>query len=148
VDAAVAIQAVLGLVEPQSSGLGGGSFMVFYDAKTGKVTAYDGREKAPHGARPDMFMGADGKPLPFVKRAGLGPLDRRARGGGHAGPGPEGTRQVAWSTLFKDAERLASDGFVVSPRLAGMIVSRAPAGQHARRGEVFHQARRDPLPGR
>ena len=66
VDAAVAIQAVLSLVEPQSSGLGGGAFLNYYDAKTGKVTAYDGREKAPSGAGPDMFMGPEGKPLPFV----------------------------------------------------------------------------------
>ena len=66
VDAAVAVQAVLGLVEPQSSGLGGGSFMVFYDAKTGKVTAYDGREKAPQAAGPDLFLGPNGEPLNFV----------------------------------------------------------------------------------
>jgi gamma-glutamyltranspeptidase/glutathione hydrolase len=93
VDAAVAIQAVLGLVEPQSSGLGGGSFMVFYDAKTSKVTAYDGREKAPSGASPDMFMGADGKPLPFVKALLSGRSSGVPGRGGHAGSGPEGTRQ-------------------------------------------------------
>src|SRR5580658_2713415 len=67
VDAAVAIQATLGLVEPQSSGLGGGAFMVFYDAKTRRATAYDGREWAPAGASPDMFLGPDGKPLPFFQ---------------------------------------------------------------------------------
>src|SRR5579872_3937623 len=59
IDAAVAVQAVLGLVEPQSSGLGGGAFMVYYDAKTRHVTAYDGRETAPMGASPDMFLGSD-----------------------------------------------------------------------------------------
>src|SRR5512141_1873857 len=53
IDAAVAIQAVLGLVEPQSSGLGGGAFLLYFDAKTGKVVAFDGRETAPAGARPD-----------------------------------------------------------------------------------------------
>ena len=57
VDAAVAIQAMLSLVEPQSSGLGGGAFMVRYDAKTRAVTVYDGRETAPAGATPDMFVG-------------------------------------------------------------------------------------------
>src|SRR5277367_1585082 len=62
-DAAVAVQAVLGLVEPQSSGLGGGAFMVYYDAKTRRTTSYDGREIAPAGASPDMFLGPDGKPL-------------------------------------------------------------------------------------
>ena len=63
VDAAVAIQAMLGLVEPQSSGLGGGSFMMYYDAKTRQVTALDGREKAPAGATPDMFLDAVYKEL-------------------------------------------------------------------------------------
>src|SRR5207302_6975735 len=66
VDAAVAVQAVLGLVEPQSSGVGGGAFMVFYDARTRQLTAYNGRETAPTGATPDMFLGADGKPLPYI----------------------------------------------------------------------------------
>lgn len=127
VDAAVAIQAVLGLVEPQSSGLGGGSFLVFYDAKTGKVTAYDGREKAPAGASPDMFMGSDGKPLPFVTAL----LSGRSSGVPGAvamlSLAQKEHGKVAWNTLFKDAEKLADDGFVVSPRLAGMINStRAP----------------------
>jgi len=126
VDAAVAIQAVLGLVEPQSSGLGGGSFMVFYDAKTGKVTAYDGREKAPAGASPDLFMGPDGKPLPFIKAL----LSGRSSGVPGAvamlSLAQKEHGKVAWNTLFKDAEKLADDGFVVSPRLAGMIASRAP----------------------
>jgi gamma-glutamyltranspeptidase/glutathione hydrolase len=126
VDAAVAIQAVLGLVEPQSSGLGGGSFMVFYDAKTGKVTAYDGRETAPAGASPDMFKGPDGKPLSFVTAV----LSGRSSGVPGAvamlSLAQKEHGKVAWNTLFKDAEKLADDGFVVSPRLAGMIVSRAP----------------------
>lgn len=126
VDAAVAIQAVLGLVEPQSSGLGGGAFMVFYDAKTGKVTAYDGRETAPGGASPDMFMAPDGKPLPFVTAL----LSGRSSGVPGAvamlAQAQKEHGKAAWNTLFKDAEKLADDGFVVSPRLAGMIVSRAP----------------------
>jgi gamma-glutamyltranspeptidase/glutathione hydrolase len=127
VDAAVAIQAVLGLVEPQSSGLGGGAFLVFYDAKTGKVTAYDGREKAPSAASPDMFLGPDGKPLPFVKVL----LSGRSTGVPGAvamlSMAQKEHGKVAWNTLFKDAEKLADDGFVVSPRLAGMISStRAP----------------------
>src|SRR3984885_14708181 len=56
VDAAVAVQAMLGLVEPQSSGVGGGAFLLYYDAHTGHVTAWDGREKAPAAASPDMFL--------------------------------------------------------------------------------------------
>ena len=125
-DAAVAVQAVLGLVEPQSSGLGGGAFMVYYDARTHTTTAYDGRETAPAGASPDMFLGPDGQPLPFFTAV----LSGRSTGA----PGAVAMLALAhkehglvpWKELFGDAERLAADGFVVSPRLAGMIVSRAP----------------------
>jgi len=127
VDAAVAIQAVLGLVEPQSSGLGGGSFLVFYDAKTGKVTAYDGRETAPAGAGPDMFLGADGKPLPFLTALMSGRSSGVPGAVAMLSMAQKEHGKVAWNTLFKDAERLADDGFIVSPRLAGMIAStRAP----------------------
>jgi len=121
IDAAVAVQAVLGLVEPQSSGLGGGAFMVYYDAKTKRVTAYDGREVAPMGATPDMFLGLDGKPLPFFQAI----LSGRSAGV----PGAVAMLYLAhqehgrrpWSSLFGDAEKLADDGFVVSPRLDFMI---------------------------
>ena len=125
VDAAVAIQAVLGLVEPQSSGLGGGAFMMFYDGVTQEVTAYDGRETAPASATPELFY-EDGKPLPFMDAV----LSGRSTGA----PGAVAMLALAhkdhgllpWSGLFTDAERLASEGFVVSPRLAGMIASSAP----------------------
>ncbi|HEY9614105.1 gamma-glutamyltransferase, partial [Allocoleopsis sp.] len=65
VDAAIAVQLVLGLVEPQSSGIGGGAFLVYYDAKTKEVHTYDGRETAPAAAKSDRFLGKDGKPLQF-----------------------------------------------------------------------------------
>ena len=124
-DAAVAIQMVLGLVEPQSSGVGGGAFLTYYDAKTRKVTAYDGREIAPAGASPDMFLGDDGKPMPFVRALVSG----RATGV----PGAIAMLYMAhkdhgklpWASLFTDAEKLASDGFVVSPRLAADINSKS-----------------------
>lgn len=124
-DAAVAVQAVLGLVEPQSSGLGGGSFMTYYDARTGKVTAYNGRETAPAGASPDMFM-ANGKPISF--------FDALVSGRATGVPGAVAMLsmaqaehgKIAWKDLFVDAERLADEGFVVSPRLAGMISGPAP----------------------
>jgi gamma-glutamyltranspeptidase/glutathione hydrolase len=122
-DAAVAIQAVLGLVEPQSSGLGGGSFMVFYDAKTGKVTAYDGREKAPMAAGPDLFLGPDGKPLPFFTALLSGRSTGVPGAVGMLAQAQKDHGKIAWSALFKDAEKLADDGFTVSPRLAGMINS-------------------------
>jgi gamma-glutamyltranspeptidase/glutathione hydrolase len=126
IDAAVAVQAVLGLVEPQSSGLGGGAFLVYYDAKTGALTAYDGREVAPAGATPDMFLGPDGKPLAFFTAV----LSGRSTGV----PGAIAMLAMAhkahgrkpWRDLFGEAERLASDGFVVSPRLASMIASPIP----------------------
>src|SRR6185436_1507848 len=59
-DALVAVQATLGLVEPQSSGLGGGAFLLWYDARTGSITSFEGRETAPAAATPDLFMGPDG----------------------------------------------------------------------------------------
>ena len=65
IDAMVAIQAVLGLVEPQSSGLGGGAFLVYYDAASGELTTFDGRETAPGDADGDYFTGMDGEPVPF-----------------------------------------------------------------------------------
>src|ERR1700694_768691 len=64
-DAAVAMQAVLGLVEPQSSGLGGGAFITYFDAKKKQILAYNGRETAPALASPDLFLGSDGRPLPW-----------------------------------------------------------------------------------
>lgn len=126
VDAAVAVQAVLGLVEPQSSGLGGGAFMVFYEAKARAVTAYDGRETAPAGATPDMFLGEDGEPLPFAAAA----LSGRAVGA----PGAVAMLALAqaqhgklpWAELFGDAARLAEQGFAVPRRMAAAANSRAP----------------------
>jgi gamma-glutamyltranspeptidase/glutathione hydrolase len=126
VDAAVAVQAVLGLVEPQSSGLGGGAFLLYYDAATHRVTAYDGRETAPAGASPAQFLGPDGHPVPFAEAV---------LGGSASGvPGAIAMLELAhrehgrlaWRGLFQPARRLASDGFIVSPRLAGMIASEAP----------------------
>jgi gamma-glutamyltranspeptidase/glutathione hydrolase len=119
----VAIQATLSLVEPQSSGLGGGAFMVFYDAKTGKVTAYDGREKAPQAATPQLFLGPDGKPLNFVTAVLSGRSTGVPGAVGMLAQAQKEHGKVAWSTLFKDAEGLADNGFTVSPRLAGMINS-------------------------
>ncbi|MCK5545867.1 MAG: gamma-glutamyltransferase, partial [Rhodospirillaceae bacterium] len=73
VDAAIAAQMVLGLVEPQSSGIGGGGFMLSFNSANGEIAAWDGRETAPDGATPDMFLNLDGKPKPF-SHARLGGL--------------------------------------------------------------------------
>jgi len=120
VDAAVAIQAVLGLVEPQSSGLGGGAFMMVFDAASGEITSYDGRETAPAAATPELFY-ENGRPL------GIGEAILSGRSTGAPGVvamlamAQKAHGTLAWSALFGDAERMARDGFVVSPRLAGMI---------------------------
>jgi len=125
VDAAVAIQAVLGLVEPQSSGLGGGAFLMSYDAETGTVTAYDGRETAPASATPELFY-EDGKPLPFIDAVLSGRSTGAPGAVGMLAMAQKDHGKLAWRDLFGDAERLARDGFTVSPRLAGMINGRSP----------------------
>lgn len=128
-DAAVAVQAVLGLVEPQSSGLGGGAFMTYYDAKTKTVTAYNGRETAPAGATPDMFLDADGKPM----NKGQAMISGRSAGvpGAiamlHLAQSQHGW--LAWKDLFGEAERLADGGFPVPRRMAEAAASRAPQAQ-------------------
>jgi len=126
VDAAVAVQAVLSLVEPQSSGLGGGAFLAYYDARTRKVTAFNGRETAPAGATPELFLDETGKPLPFRDAV----ISGRATGTPGAvamlAMAQSAHGKLAWNQLFGDAERLADQGFVVSPRLAGMIAGPFP----------------------
>ena len=126
VDAAVAVQAALGLVEPQSSGLGGGSFMTYYDAKTRKVTAYNGRETAPAGARPDMFLGPDGKPLPFFAAVTSGRATGVPGAVAMLHMAQKAHGRLAWKDLFTEAEALADQGFVVTPRLAALAASNAP----------------------
>lgn len=132
VDAAVAVQAVLGLVEPQSSGLGGGAFLTYYDAKTRKVVAYNGRETAPAGATADMFLDpATGKPLSFPAAVTSGKATGVPGAVAMLSMAQAQHGKLAWKDLFSDAERLADDGFVVSPRLAGMIAGPFPQGQTA-----------------
>ena len=118
VDAAVAIQAVLGLVEPQSSGLGGGAFLMVFDGKTHKLTAYNGREAAPAAANPSYFLQADGRPMPFFD-AILGGKSTGPPGAiAMLGLAHEQHGKLPWKDLFGSAEKLAADGFAVSPRLA------------------------------
>ena len=116
VDAAVAVQATLGLVEPQSSGLGGGAFLTYYDAATKKVTAYNGRETAPMAAGPQLFYGDDGKPL----NKGVAILSGRSTGVPGAvamlsmAQGQHG--KLAWKDLFGEAEWLVDAGFPAPTR--------------------------------
>lgn len=122
-DAYVAVQAVLGLVEPQSSGLGGGAFAVYYDAKSQKLTTFDGRETAPQAATPELFQHKDGTTFKFY--------DAVIGGRSVGTPGTvalmqalhEKGGQLSWKALFEPAIELAQDGFDVSPRLAGAIAN-------------------------
>ncbi|PRY95754.1 gamma-glutamyltransferase 1 [Hasllibacter halocynthiae] len=123
-DAMVAVQAVLGLVEPQSSGLGGGAFLVWYDAETGEVTTLDGRETAPAAATPTLFQ-IDGEPMDF--------FDAVVGGLSVGTPGTPMLMEEAhrrwgranWGGLFDEAITLAAEGFTVSPRLATLVAEDA-----------------------
>ena len=120
-DALVAVQTVLGLVEPQSSGLGGGAFLVWYDAASGELTTIDGRETAPLGATPTLFQDENGERMGF--------FDAVVGGRSVGTPGTPALLEMAhekwgkaeWARLFDPAITLATDGFAVSPRLAGLV---------------------------
>lgn len=132
-DAMIAVQTVLGLVEPQSSGLGGGAFLVWYDAATGELTTLDGRETAPLAATPTLFQNDDGEPLGF--------FDAVVGGLSVGTPGTPALMEEAhrrwgsanWGSLFEAAIQHAEAGFTVSPRLAQLVagdqdrLSRFPA---------------------
>lgn len=137
VDAAVAVQAVLGLVEPQSSGLGGGAFMLHYNAKTKALTSYDGREQAPAAATQDYLRyiggGNTAYPLPAPATATTdGAAFAGVRASGRSVGTPGAMRMLAlahkengslpWKDLFGNAIQLATDGFKISGRLADAIV--------------------------
>ena len=122
VDAAVAVQMVLGLVEPQSSGIGGGAFLLHQEGKpNGKMEAFDGRETAPAAATESLFLGADGKPMAFS--------DAVVGGRAVGVPGTVRMLEMAhkqhgklpWATLFQPAIALAEGGFKVSPRLNTLL---------------------------
>lgn len=121
IDAAIAVQATLSLVEPQSSGLGGGGFMVYYDAKTKEIQYYNGREKAPMAVKKDLFINSDGKPLSWIqaKHSGLSV----------GVPGVVALFEMAhkehgnldWASLFEPALQHTKEGFAVSPRMHNSI---------------------------
>ena len=120
-DAQMAMLAALTVVEPQSSGIGGGGFFVYHDAKSGKSFTVDGRETAPSAARPDRFLGKDGKPLPFLQAfpggASVGvPGNVRLMEMVHRKWG-----RLPWARLFDPAIKLAEEGYVVTPALASRI---------------------------
>ncbi len=117
-DAAIAMMLTLNVVEPHKSGIGGGGFLMHHDGATGLLESIDGRETAPAAARPDRFMGPDGKPLPFMQ----------AWPGGYSAGVPGNLRMawdahkkwgtLPWADLFAPAIRYAQDGFVLGERTA------------------------------
>lgn len=121
VDAAIAIEAVLSLVEPQSSGLGGGGYLTYFDNASNVVSVYDGRETAPALASEKMFLNQDGNSIGYLnaKNSGLStgvPGMVSMLSLAHKDHG-----KIPWGPHFDRARQLATDGFEVSPRLQGMI---------------------------
>ena len=146
VDAAIAAQMVLTLVEPQSSGIGGGAFLMHFRKADRKVVAYDGRETAPATIRPDVFLTADGKRRSF----------RDVSTGGAAVGVPGVIRMLAmahrdhgrlpWNRLFEPAITYAENGFAVSPRLSKMIGRAKDMKNFPAARAYFFTAAGDPLP--
>lgn len=146
VDAAIAVQMVLNLVEPQSSGIGGGAFILTWDRKTKTLLNIDGRETAPAAATPELFLDPDGKPLPRKTAMESG----RSVGV----PGVLAALKLAhdkygklpWADLFAPAIALARDGFSVSPRLAAMLAGSDPASFAPEARAYFFDAAGRPWP--
>ncbi|HEX8739669.1 MAG TPA: gamma-glutamyltransferase family protein [Casimicrobiaceae bacterium] len=133
-DAVVAAQLVLGLVEPQSSGLGGGAFLLYHDAASGRAVAFDGRETAPLAATSQRFLDANGHPLEFYDAVVGGrsvgvPGTLRLLEAVHRRYG-----RLPWHALFASAIDLATHGFAVSPRLHGLIAEETHFVQARARG--------------
>ncbi|WP_284735491.1 gamma-glutamyltransferase [Dongia deserti] len=146
VDAAVAAQAVLGLVEPQSSGIGGGAFLLHWDGVTHKLSALDGRETAPKSARADLFLDKDGKPLDF--------LDAALSGKSVGVPGALRVLELAhrregrlpWADLFQPAIDLAENGFAVPPALAAALSKDAHLKRDPEARAYFYDSAGNPWP--
>ena len=139
VDAAIAMQMVLALVEPQSSGLGGGAFLLSYELGSGRGRSYDGRETAPAAAMPDRFL-KDGKPVAFGEAVNSGkavgtPGLLRMLELAHRHHG-----RLPWARLFEPAIRLAEQGFPVSPRLHKQIAGNPELRAQAAAREYFYPA--------
>lgn len=123
IDAAIAVQLVLNLVEPQSSGIGGGAFLLYWDQSKKELVTFDGRETAPSKADSNLFHQPDGKPMKWIEAV---------VGGRSVGvPGVlkmfEKAHQrygtLPWATLFEEAIQLAEQGFIVSPRLEKLVTA-------------------------
>ena len=144
VDAAIAAQLVLGLVEPQSSGIGGGGFLLHWDERTRRIRAYDGRETAPAAIAPDVFMESGGKPRSFWDAVTSGesvgvPGLLRMLALAHARHG-----KLPWRKLFEPAIALAEAGFEVSPRLNRLLAERGAHRFDTAARAYFFDARGEP----
>mgnify|MGYP000026504057 FL=1 len=145
-DAAIATALVLGLVEPQSSGIGGGAFLLHYDASTRDVGAYDGRETVPAAADEALFLEEDGEPMGF--------WDAVVGGRSVGTPGLLRMLELAhrdhgrlpWARLFQPAIRLAEEGFAVSPRLHSLIAGDKYLKRYPETAAYFHDDDGNPLP--
>ena len=146
IDAAIAVEVTLGLVEPDSSGIGGGGFLVHYTGSSEKVDAYDGREWAPAGATPDMFM-VDGKPLDFplaqasgrsIGTPALIPMLKLVH---------EQHGKLPWPKLFEPAIKLAEEGFIVGPRVSqSLAANKAMFEQDPEARSIYLDASGNPWP--
>ena len=148
IDAAIATQMVLNLVEPQSSGIGGGAFLLYWDKADKKLTSIDGRETAPQAVTPALFLDKDGKPLPREQamESGLsigapGVLAALALVHGKYG-------KLPWADLFQPAIKLSRDGFPISPRLATVLAEEKPESFAPEARAFFFDAQGRPWPSR
>ena len=138
VDAAIAVQSVLSLVEPQSSGVGGGAFMLYYDASNKQLHSFDGRETAPAAIQPDIFLDTNGKPKHYFDAAFGGqavgvPGVMALLGKTHKQFG-----NLPWPDLFTDAEQMAEQGFAVSSRLSRWLTKFPNKGAHPAMLDYFY----------
>jgi gamma-glutamyltranspeptidase / glutathione hydrolase len=146
VDAAIATQMVLNLVEPQSSGIGGGAFILYWDAAAKKLVSIDGRETAPSAATPELFLDATGKPLRRDEAIASGlsigvPGVLAALNLAHDKYG-----KLPWEKLFQPAIALAREGFPISPRFAGQLAEMNPSSFTSEARAYFFDAQGRPWP--